>query len=130
MSLTVPAEMVEQAGRGRIEESEFVSVVRTSLPRAWQIVEGLVGNLRTGDRTLESYGSGPMDEATRGELLRMLAGTAIRRAVERHFGVQLLFQNCNNVAVVGDDRADGVEAEDFCSIESQILNQQPQYQFC
>ena len=71
-----------------------------------------------------------MDEATRGELLRMLAGTAIRRAVERHFGVQLLFQNCNNVAVVGDDRADGVEAEDFCSIESQILNQQPQYQFC
>ena len=42
-----------------------------------------------------------MDDQTRGELLRMLAGTAIQRAAEGHFGVQLLFQNCHNVAVVG-----------------------------
>ncbi len=41
MSLTVPAEMVERAQRGRIEERDFVSVVRKSLPRAWRIVEGL-----------------------------------------------------------------------------------------
>jgi hypothetical protein len=130
MSLTVPAELVERAVRGQVEEDDFVSVVRTSLPRAWKIVEGLVENLRSGDHALESYGSGPMDETTRGELLRMVAGTAIRRSVERHFGVQLLFQNCNNVAVVGEDHASGLEAQEFCSIESQILNQQPQYQFC
>jgi hypothetical protein len=130
MSLTVPVEMVEQAQQGRIEERDFVSVVRTSLPRAWRIVEGLVSKRDANGNTLESYGSGPMDDQTRGELLRMLAGTAIRRATERHFGVQLLFQNCHNVAVVGAGQADAPEVEDFCSIEKQILNQQPEFQFC
>ena len=130
MSLTVPAEMVEQAERGQMSDRDFVSVIRTSLPRAWQIVEGLVTKSGRHDNALESYGAGPMDDATRGELLRMLAGTAIRRAIERHFGVQLLFQNCHNVAVVGAGQEDSPEVSEFCSIESQILNQQPQYQFC
>ena len=130
MSLTVPVEMVEQAQRGRIEERDFVSVVRTSLPRAWRIVERLVTNRNANGSTLEAYGSGPMDDPTRGELLRMLAGTAIRRAMERHFGVQLLFQNCHNVAVVGAGQEDAPEVEDFCSIEKQVLNQQPEFQFC
>lgn len=130
MSLTVPVEMVEQAQQGRIVERDFVSVIRTSLPGAWRIVEGLVAKRNTNGNTLESYGSGPMDDQTRGELLRMLAGTAIRRATERHFGVQLLFQNCHNVAVIGAGQDDAPEVEDFCSIESQILNQQPEFQFC
>ena len=130
MSLTVRSEMIEQAGRSRVDESEFVAVVQTSLPRAWQIVDGLVDKLKSGDNALESYGSGPMDEATRGELLRMLAGTAIRRAVERHFGITLLFQNCNNVALVPAGQEGSLDAQEFCSIESQILNQQPQYPMC
>jgi hypothetical protein len=130
MSLTVPTEMIEQAECGHVEEKDFVTVIRTSLPRAWQIVENLVERQRTGDSKLESYGSGPMDESTRGELLRMLAGTAIRRAVERHFGVALLFQNCNNTAVVPAGQQDSLESLEFCSIESQILNQQPQYMQC
>jgi NucS shadow ORF len=130
MSLTVPVEMVEQAQQGRVEERDFISVVRTSLPRAWRIVAGLVTKRNENDSTLESYGSGPMDEQTRGELLRMLAGTAIRRATERHFGVQLLFQNCHNVAVVEAGQEDAPEVDDFCSIEKQILNQQPEFQFC
>jgi hypothetical protein len=130
MSLTVPVEMVEQAQRGRIAERDFVTVIRTSLPRAWQIVEGLVAKRSTSDNALEAYGGGPMDDETRGELLRMLAGTAIRRATERHFGVQLLFQNCHNVAVVGAGQEDAPEVENFYSIESQILNQQPEFQFC
>ncbi len=130
MSLTVPVEMVEQAQRGRIEERDFVSVVRSSLPRAWRIVEGLVAKQSANGNVLEAYGSGPMDDQTRGELLRMLAGTAIRRATERHFGVQLLFQNCHNVAVVAAGQENAAEIDDFCSIESQIINQQPEFQFC
>jgi hypothetical protein len=130
MSLTVPAEMLKQAERGRVEEMDFVAVVRASLPRAWRIVERLVEQLRSSDTELESYGPGAMDDATRGELLRMLAGTAIRRTTERHFGVQLLFQNCHNVAVINAGQEDLAIAEEFCSIKSQILNQQPQYQFC
>ncbi len=130
MSLTVPASMVEQAERGRVSEREFVTVIRQSLPQAWRIVEGLAGRLQTGEAALASYGSGPMDDETRGQLLRMLAGTAIRRAVERHFGVQLLFQNCHNVAVVPEGGEFSPAAAAFTSIESQVLNQQPQYQAC
>jgi hypothetical protein len=130
MSLTVPGEMVKQAETGRVEEMDFVTVVRESLPRAWRIVEGLVEKLRSSDTEIEAYGSGAMDDATRGELLRMLAGTAIRRTTERHFGVQLLFQNCHNVAVVDAGQEDSAVADEFCSIESQILNQRPQFQFC
>ena len=130
MSLTVPVEMVEQAQRGQVTERDFVTVIRDSLPRAWAIVESLVERRSTEGRTLESFGSGPMDDQTRGELLRMLAGTAIRRATERHFGVQLLFQNCHNVAVVGIGEDETPEAIEFTSIEGQILNQQPEFQFC
>src|SRR3970040_1149799 len=128
MSLTISAEMVGQAKRGQIAERDFVAVVRESLPRAWRIVDGLVEKLQSGGSALEAYGSGPMDDATRGELLRMLGGQAILRAAGRHFGVRLLFQNCHNVAVVGAGEEDSPEAEDFCSIENQILNQQPQFQ--
>jgi hypothetical protein len=122
--------MVEQAKRGRVAERDFVSVIRTSLPRAWRIIDGLVAKWNGSKNVLEAYGNGPMDDQTRGELLRMLAGTAIRRATERHFGVQLLFQNCHNVAVAGPGQENSPEVEDFYSIESQILNQQPEYQFC
>ena len=130
MSLTVPAEMIERAQRGRIDERDFVTVVRESLPRAWRIVAGLAARREENDTVLEAYGSGPMDDQTRGELLRMLAGTAIRQTVERHFGVELVFQNCHNVAVVAPGQEDSAEVERFTSIESQILNQQPEYQFC
>lgn len=130
MSLTVPAEMMEQAQGGNIRERDFVAVIRESLPRAWKIVEDLVQELRAGGAVLEAYGSGPMDDETRGQLLRMLAGTAIKRATERHFGVQLLFQNCHNVAVVEAGQQFSAEAKAFCSIESQLRNQKPQYQYC
>ena len=130
MSLAVPASMVEKAQRGAVAESDFVAVVRESLPRAWRIVEGLVDRMRGDDTPLEAYGSGPMDDQTRGELLRMLAGTAIRRSVERHFGVSLLFQNCHNVAVAPEGDEHSPIAEDFTSITSQVLNQQPQFQAC
>ena len=130
MSLTVPVEMVQRAQRGNVSEQDFVSVIRTSLPRAWRIVEGLVERRQEAGSALESFGSGPMDDETRGQLLRMLAGTAIRRATERHFGVQLLFQNCHNVAVVGIGEDETPEALEFTSIEGQILNQRPEFQFC
>jgi hypothetical protein len=130
MSLTVPAEMIEQAQHGRVTERDFVTVVRNSLPRAWAIVESLVERRTSTGSSLESFGSGPMDDQTRGELLRMLAGTAIRRATEQHFGVQLLFQNCHNVAVVGIGEDETPEALEFTSIEGQVLNQQPEFQFC
>ena len=130
MSLSVPLKMVEQAERGSVAEQDFVAVIRESLPRAWDLVEGLAGRLRAEGGDLASYGNGPMDEETRGQLLRMLAGTAIRRATERHFGAQLLFQNCHNVAVVPAGGEMSPEALEFTSIESQILNQRPDLVAC
>jgi hypothetical protein len=130
MSLTVPVEMVQRAQRGNVSEMDFVEVIRTSLPRAWRVVEGLVERRTATGSSLESFGSGPMDDETRGELLRMLAGTAIRRATEHHFDVRLLFQNCHNVAVVGSGEDETPEALEFTSIEGQILNQRPEFQFC
>lgn len=130
MSLSVPADMIEKAESGKIDDRDFVTVIRESLPRAWAIVEGLVTKQRQGDDVLVSYGPGPMDDDTRGQLLRMLAGTAIRGAVERHFKVGLLFQNCHNVAVVKEGGQTSQPAQTFSSPESQVKNQKPQYQHC
>jgi hypothetical protein len=122
--------IVEQAQRGRIAERDFAAVIRESLPRAWAIIERLVERLGADGNSLASYGPGPMDDQTRGELLRMLAGTAIRRTTERHFGVQLLFQNCHNVAVVPAGEELSPDAIEFCSMESQVLNQRPELVAC
>jgi len=40
----------------------------------------------------------PPSEQARGQLLRALANDAIRGAMERHFGVALVFQNCHRIA--------------------------------
>lgn len=130
MSLTVPAPMVQQALEGEVSEQDFVAVIRESLPNAWRIVESLVERRNETGSSLEAFGAEPMDEPTRGELLRMLAGTAIRRAVERHFGVELLFQNCTNVAVCERGQSDSADAAEFTSIRSQILNQKPDLVMC
>jgi hypothetical protein len=130
MSLQVPAEMIEQAERGSLDENDFIRVIRTSLPQAWQVVESLTLKLRNSDTPLVSFGSGPMEESCRGELLRMCAGTAIRTAVERHFKVSLLFQNCHNPAVVREGEEESKEAKEFKSPESQVKNQKPQFQHC
>ncbi len=68
------------------------------------------------------------DEATRGELLRMMASDAMRGAVERHFGVRLAFQNCHRVAVFGPGGARALA--DFTTARAQILNQSPELTNC
>ena len=35
MSLTVPADLLEQAASGEVDDEQFVACVRTSLPYAW-----------------------------------------------------------------------------------------------
>jgi NucS shadow ORF len=70
----------------------------------------------------------PPDEATRGQLLRMMASDAMRGAVERYFGVRLAFQNCHRVAVFrpGADQA----LAEFTTARAQILNQSPELTNC
>ncbi len=130
MSLNVSGEIVAQAERGRVDPSLFAETVRESLPKAWEIIEGLVERLRSSSNPLESYGTGPMDEETRGQLLRMLAGNALRNCVESHFTVSLAFQNCHNVAVVRPGQEASKPVEEFKSPEAQVKNQKPQFQHC
>ena len=129
MSLTVPAELAEQAATGGVDDEQFVACVRASLPYAWQVISGLVEQLPASDRGFADNLVPPPDEAARGQLLRALASDAMRGALERHFGVRLAFQNCHRVAVFGPDAPAGAFAE-FVSPRAQILNQSPELIDC
>ena len=42
MSLAVPADLLEQAQRGEVDDAAFLDCVRASLPYAWDLITGLV----------------------------------------------------------------------------------------
>jgi hypothetical protein len=128
MSLTVPAPLLERARHGEVDDAEFLDCVRTSLPYAWTVVDGLVASLGAGDAEFADNQVPPPDEAARGQLLRLVASDAMRAAVERHFGVRLAFQNCHRVAVFRRE-ADAALAE-FTSARAQLLNQRPDLRNC
>lgn len=128
MSLTVSPELLESARRDELDDAAFVECIRTSLPYAWQVVEGLIGELRADGTDHTANEVPPPDETARGQLLRMLASDAMRGALERHYGVRLAFQNCHKVAVF---RPDAEEAyREFVTPRAQILNQRPELVDC
>jgi hypothetical protein len=130
MSLDVKPELLEQAERGEVDQAEFVDCVRTSLPYAWDLVSGLVAELRAGDRAFADNQVPPPDEQARGQLLRALASDAIRASLERHFGVKLAFQNCHRVGVFRASEAGGERHRRFVSTRAQVLNQSPELRDC
>jgi hypothetical protein len=128
MSLTVPAPLLERARHGEVDDAEFLDCVRTSLPYAWTLVDGLAASLGAGDAEFADNQVPPPDEAARGQLLRLVASDAMRAAVERHFGIRLAFQNCHRVAVF---RREAVAAHaEFTSARAQLLNQRPDLVNC
>jgi hypothetical protein len=129
MSLTVSAELLEQAGNGEIDDEQFVACVRTSLPYAWSVISGLANRLPSSSDGFADNLTPPPDEAARGQLLRALASDAMRGALERHFGVRLAFQNCHRVAVFAPAASARAYAE-FVSPRAQILNQSPALRDC
>lgn len=129
MSLTVPAELLEQAGGGEVDDEQFVACIRTSLPYAWSLISSLAEQLPASHDGFADNHVPPADEAARGQLLRALASDAMRGALERHFGVRLAFQNCHRVAVFAPSAPAQAYAE-FVSPRSQILNQSPELVDC
>ena len=89
MSLDVPQALLERAELGDVTDAEFVDVVRTSLPYAWEVISSVATDL--GDSPFADHEVPPPSEAERGQLLRALASDAIRGGLERHFGVRLAF---------------------------------------
>jgi uncharacterized protein len=72
----------------------------------------------------------PPSEQCRGQLLRALASNAIRGALERHFDVVLVFQNCHRVAAFDPAALDGPAYRAFTSTRGQLLNQSPERRDC
>ena len=125
MSLAVTPELVEAAQQGQLDDGAFIDCVRTSLPYAYGVVAGLAGRVPAGG--VADNQVAPPDDRTQGELLRAMASTSIRSALEQHFGVRIAFQNCHRVAVF----APGASGYDeFTSPAAQVLNQTPELVNC
>ncbi|MFC9842511.1 SCO5389 family protein [Streptomyces sp. NPDC060223] len=130
MSLDVSPKLLAEAERGQVREQDFVETVRTSLPYAYDLIAGLVGELRDEAREFADNHTPPPSEKERGQLLRALASDAIRSSLERHFGVTLAFMNCHRVAVFRPEAQGGETHTRFTSLRSQILNQSPEFRDC
>ena len=131
MSLDVPTHVLTAAERGELDDAQFVAVVRDSLPYAWQVVSAAAGDrAERPDAPFGEYEVPPPSEKERGQLLRALAGNAIRGALERHFGVVLAFQNCHRVAAFAPADVDGPTYREFISPRGQVLNQSPELRDC
>ena len=130
MSLEVSQEIVKQAQDGQVKKEDFINIVRESLPFAWGVVSELAEIRNSASESgLATFGPPSLGDTERAQLLRMMAGTRIRTAVEEYFGVTLAFQNCHGMAaaILPDDQ----EAfERYISIEAQILNQSPEMRDC
>jgi hypothetical protein len=123
MSLAVPPDLLRQAQAGEVDDAAFLDCVRVSLPYAWDLIAGLVEDLDAGDGEFADNQVPPPDEASRGQLLRLMASDAMRGSVEQHYGVRLAFQNCHRAAVFRPGAARALA--EFTSPRAQLLNQDP-----
>lgn len=134
MSLDVSDELLAQAEAGEVDPAAFLGAVRASLPYAYAMVERLAADLAAG-RTADGYSfadnaTAPETEAERGQLLRAMAGNAIRGSLEERFGVSLAFQNCHRLAVFPAHAQDTRDYQRFTSLRAQLLNQSPLLRSC
>jgi len=128
MSLTVSPNLLEKAQRGPVSDDDFIACIRDSLPYAWSVVTDVAERLAAGDGAFADNQQEPPDEASRGQLLRLVGSDAMRAAVERHFNVRLAFQNCHRLALF--DPAARTEFDEFVSPRAQLLNQSPELVNC
>jgi len=129
MSLNVPTALLERAERDDVTDADLIACIETSLPYAWSVISGLVDETEQSGSGFADNQTRPPDEQARGQLLRMMASDAMRRAVERHFGVRVAFQNCHRAAVF-TAQADDDLYESFVSARSQLMNQSPELRNC
>jgi hypothetical protein len=128
MSLAVPADLLDRAQQGEVDDAAFLDCVRDSLPYAWGVISGLIADLEAGEAQFADNQVPPPDEKARGQLLRLMASDAMRAAVERHYNVRLAFQNCHRAAVFRPGAAAALA--EFTSARSQLLNQSPELVDC
>ncbi len=128
MSLNVPVNLLQKAQHGAVSDDEFVNCIRESLPYAWSMVERLAKELdATGVPSVQNL-EVPPDDASWGEVFRLVGSDAMRGTVQRHFGVRMAFQNCCKVGLFRLDATKEYQA--FISPRAQLLNQDPSLLNC
>ena len=66
MSLTVSADLIDQAQRDDVTDEAFVSCIRESLPYAWSVISQLAGRMAADGGQFADNQVPPPDEAARG----------------------------------------------------------------
>jgi hypothetical protein len=132
MSLNVPAKVLHRAEQGEtIDDATFIGIIKESLPDAWGIFERLAMSL--GSKTEEEMAiEAPqhMEPEVRGQLLRAMASTSMKAAIERHFGFVLAFQNCHAAGATKPGGTGSSVWKKFTSIEAQLRRQSPLMRDC
>lgn len=133
MSLTVSPELLATAEAGPVNDADFLDCIRSSLPYAYAAVGDLATRLPDAFAAGRAYVDNripPPDGAAQGQLLRAMASTSIRAALEEHFGVAIAFQNCHRVAVFPPGAHSSEAYRAFTSPRAQLLNQSPELVNC
>lgn len=130
MSLRVSPALLDRAQAGPVSDDDFLACIRDSLPYAWTVVSKLATDLHQNGGEYAEDNSAPPSEAEQGQLLRALASSSMRGALERHFGVALEFQNCCKVAAFRADAVGTAVHQQFVSPRAQLLNQAPALVTC
>jgi hypothetical protein len=131
MSLTVTEELKELAREGNLSLGEFIVCIQHSLPRAWQVIEGLADELRSQPSfTHAIHAPLHMEDEQRGQLLRLMASSSMRSAIEQYYGLRFEFQNCHKTAAFHPETIGSEEHRHFISPEAQILAQAPELVDC
>lgn len=128
MSLNVSPDLQQRAKDGTVTDDEFVDCIRESLPYGWSVVERLAKELEASGAPSVQNLEVPPDDASWGELFRLVGSDAMRGAVQNHFGVKMAFQNCCKVGLFRPDATE--EYERFISPQAQLLNQRPELLNC
>ena len=130
MSLTVSPELLEVAKAGPVGDEEFLACIRDSLPYAWKVVDQLATDLRSGEAGHVVDRTNPPTDKDQGELLRLMASSPMKAAIERHYGIKLEFQNCCTTGAFRPEAVGGPAYTEFVSARAQLLNQSPELVNC
>ncbi|MFL6074270.1 MAG: SCO5389 family protein [Mycobacteriales bacterium] len=130
MSLDVSCALLDQAEGGEVSETAFLEVVRRSMPHAWKAVADLTDELVSGDSEYVETQEPPVSLEAQIQVLKAMAADPIRAALERHFGVKIVFQSCHRIMAFRLSAVDGDTYRHYLSPRAQVLNQRPELQIC
>lgn len=137
MSLAVSPELLVRAEADSLTSTDFIDCIRSSLPLAWAIVAETMQAALCGHETVIFDDPNRVDDATRGQILRLFASDAMRGALQTFMqetfgdrGARIAFQNCHKIGVFPGTEQGMAAWRDFTSPRGQLLGQRPELLHC